>query len=228
MKINNGLIVKFIAGFMMIFASYLGYALRPVELMSLKDDKFNLEKEIPVSFRSWQLDNTIMPVKIDPEMQANIDKTYDQVLTRTYKNKEGDSVMLSIAYGKKQSKSLQVHKPETCYSAQGFFVKSLGNHYVKIASRDLKIRKLIATRGQRIEPISYWIRVGDSLEFGGINQTIKRIKLGLTGVIVDGLLFRISTMDSDIEHSFNVQNEFINDLLLSVTPESKEFLLGKS
>lgn len=224
---NNKLHQSLLVGILMMLAAYLGFKLQPNNLVLSKSDNFILEKEIPISFNKWHVDNTILPVKVDPEVQANIDKTYDQVLTRTYKNSHGDAVMLSIAYGKKQSKSLQVHKPETCYSAQGFFVKSLGNYSFDIASNHLKVRRLIATNGQRVEPITYWIRVGDSLEFGGINQTIKRVRLGLSGVVADGLLFRVSTLDSDISHSFEVQHEFINDLLLSISSESKEFLVGK-
>lgn len=228
MKKINSSAGFFLLGLLMVLTSLLSYYLQPNENVLSSGGDYQVNNEIPAAFKDWSVDENVSPIKVDPQMQANIDKTYDQVLSRTYKNKRGDMVMLSIAYGKKQSKSLQVHKPETCYSAQGFFVKSLGNFDFDLQKHHLKARKLIATNGNRVEPIIYWIRVGDSLEYGGINQTIKRVKLGLSGKVADGLLFRVSTIDNNSAKAYDTELQFINDLIMSLNKESTEFLIGSS
>lgn len=210
----------------MIVASYLGYSLQPHQTSASQSSTFNIESAIPLSFNDWVVDETVVPVKIDPEVQANLDKTYDQVLSRTYKNQHGDRVMLSIAYGSKQSKTLQVHKPETCYTAQGFLIKSVSDFNYEFEDYRLKARKVVAINGARIEPIIYWIRFGDTTAYGGIEQTIKRVQLGLKGIVADGLLFRVSSIDENVELGYEKQDRFLNDLLSAIDSEQRVFFIG--
>lgn len=226
MKPKNNSIQIFLLGFFMVVASYLGYKLKPSVDPESTTASFNIEHAIPLSFNDWVVDDSVVPVKIDPQVQANLDKTYDQVLSRTYKNHHGDRVMLSIAYGSKQSKTLQVHKPETCYTAQGFLIKSTTNVSFGFGNYHIKARKVIAVNGARIEPILYWIRFGDTTAYGGIEQTIKRVQLGLRGVVADGLLFRVSSVDENVELGYQKQNSFLNDLLSAIDRKDRAFFIG--
>lgn len=216
----------FVLGFTMVLASYLGFKLKPDDSGPSKSTAFNIQQAVPLSFNDWQIDESVVPVKIDPQVQANLDKTYDQVLSRTYKNSHGDRVMLSIAYGSKQSKALQVHKPETCYTAQGFLIKSATNFDYKFQNYDIKARKIIAINGTRIEPIIYWIRFGDSTAYGGIEQTIKRVQLGLKGIVADGLLFRVSSVDDNVDIGYEKQTVFFNELLNAIDSDQRLFFIG--
>lgn len=211
-------------GLVMVAAALASIALTPSK--KLVETKINLEQLVPLEFGDWQIDPTITPLEVSPEVKAQLSKVYNETLSRTYVNKQGERVMLSIAYGGDQSKSLQVHKPETCYAAQGFNVKSIGNSPIIFNKLQIKSRRLLATQGNRYEPITYWMRVGDTTVYGGLGQMINRYKTGLKGYIPDGLLFRVSSIDSDKEQAFRTQAEFINALLISLEPSSRSKLIG--
>ena len=58
----------------------------------------------------------------------------------------------------------------------------------------LQVTQLIATREERIEPITYWMRIGyDNSESNWARQALK-LGYGLRGWIPDGALFRVSTL----------------------------------
>jgi hypothetical protein len=48
----------------------------------------------------------------------------------------------------------------------------------------------------------------------------------LTGQIPDGLLFRISSIDTDKQRAFSMQQQFAADLLASVPPATRKRLSG--
>lgn len=221
---NVASVKNLLMGSAMIFAAWAGFTLTPTK--HITEAKINLEKLIPLEFNHWQIDPTITPLEVSPEVKANLSKVYNETLSRTYVNEKGERVMLSIAYGGDQSKSLQVHKPETCYTAQGFNVTKIGDSPFTFDNLQIKARRLLATQGNRYEPITYWIRVGNTTVYGGLGQMINRYKLGLKGYVPDGLLFRVSSIDSDNKQAFQTQAEFINDLLQSLEPSSRSKLIG--
>ena len=49
----------------------------------------------------------------------------------------------------------------------------------------------------RNEPVTYWLTVGDQVITNKFDKRIAEIRLGLTGQIPDGLLFRVSSIDND-------------------------------
>jgi len=51
-----------------------------------------------------------VPLIANPEQEAQINKIYNQTLTRTYVNPTGERIMLSIAYGGDQTDNMAVHK----------------------------------------------------------------------------------------------------------------------
>lgn len=210
---------------LLIAATGAGYFLQP-KASNHHREKFPLEQLVPEKFGDWVIDPTVVPLQVSPDVQRNLDKVYEQTLSRTYINNDGVRVMLSIAYGGDQSKALQAHKPETCYVAQGFSVQNLGNSTIDFANRAIKIRKLVANYASRTEPIIYWLRVGDSTVYGGLGQTLKRLQLGASGEIPDGLLFRVSTINTDSDSAFNTQIKFTNDLLSSVKKDQLKYLIG--
>src|SRR5579871_1683636 len=81
-------------------------------------------------------------------------------------------------------------------------------------------------REERLEPISYWMRIGyDNSNSNWARQALK-LGYGLRGWIPDGALFRVSTVGIPAEESFKVQDKFIHDLLNSVDPGTREFMVG--
>ena len=104
----------------MLAAAGLALALTPRLKLADQGPTISLEAMIPKQFGEWKLEGTIASLIVSPDVQALLDKIYNQTLSRTYINPKGERIMLSIAYGGDQSDTMAVHKPEVCYPAQGF------------------------------------------------------------------------------------------------------------
>lgn len=216
----------FIIGMCMLVAAGLALALKPAAMVVKTGPKIDLETLIPRQFDDWKIDETVTPLIATPEQQAIISRIYDQTLSRTYINMRGDQIMLSIAYGGDQSKAMQVHKPEVCYPAQGFQILKNANDVFSAAGSSIPVRRLVATMGSRIEPITYWTTIGDTVAVSGIQWKLQQLKYGLTGKIPDGLLFRVSNIQADDVAAYVVQDAFIRDLLKAMSPGGRQRLIG--
>ena len=186
-----------------------------------------LEAVIPASFGTWRIDPTVMPLNPSPDQVAMIGEIYDETLSRTYVNDKGERVMLSLAYGRNQSRRFQIHKPEVCYVGQGFKLLDMRFGSMPLRQREVPVMEMVAVQGARIEPITYWIRVGDELGRGWVEQNTIRAKYALKGLIPDGLLFRISTISrGDTAKDFDLQRRFAADLTNAVPDSQIGALMG--
>lgn len=217
-----------IVGIVMLLAAGLSVAMVPTQRVVGKGAATDLEAMIPKQFGEWKLDPTVMPLLINPALQAVLDKIYSQTLARTYINSRGERVMLSLAYGGDQSDSMQVHKPEVCYPAQGFQMLKQEDGNLDTGFGNLAVRRLVAQQGPRIEPITYWIRVGDTVAIlSGIRWKLEQVKYGLTGKVPDGLIFRVSSISANESKAFQQQGEFVRDLLSFIDNSARSKLIGK-
>lgn len=216
-----------IIGLCMFAAAGMALALKPTTKVADSGSKIDLETLIPKTFGDWKMDATITPLIANPEQEALINKIYSQTLTRTYVNAAGERVMLSIAYGGDQSDNMAVHKPEACYPAQGFQI--LKNPTISSFATEegsIPVKRLVATMGQRIEPITYWTTVGDKVAVSGLKWKLQQVKYGLAGKIPDGLLFRISSIQADETKAYQTQDAFTRDLLKAMSPSGRERIIG--
>ena len=211
-----------------VASSALAYAMQPRKMMA--DERgvpVSLEALIPESFGEWTLQRNMGSLVVDPQTVAAVQKIYSQTLSRTYVNRQGASVMLSIAYGRDQRDQLQAHHPEVCYPAQGFQLNSLRAGGLQTANGVLPVRRLETQLGfQRPEPVTYWLVIADAVTLGGVDKKLKEMSLGLRGVVPDGLLFRVSSVDPDSARAFALQDQFVNDLLNSLPPPSRRMVAG--
>lgn len=213
-------------GGLMVGTALLTEAARPRRLLAAKGAKVDLERLIPSAFGDWQIDRSIIPVQPAPDLLEKVEAIYDETLARTYVNSRGQRVMLSIAYGGDQTGRLRVHRPESCYSAQGFAVKKLREELVSYGSRKVPLNRLSSKMGGRWEPITYWIRVGEKTVTGNIGQRIAQMRYGLNGEIPDGLIFRVSSIERETENAFIVHDEFISALIKSLDKAGVDRLIG--
>jgi EpsI family protein len=186
-----------------------------------------LETIIPQEFADWKIDSISQLRLVNPDITGKPDKIYDQALARTYINSAGQRIMLSIAYGSNQSTDLHVHRPEICYAAGGFSISGTSKTWLQTPVGSIPVMHLVATQGTRNEPITYWIRVGDTLTRGWLEQKFTAIAYGLTGKIPDGLLFRVSSISRNESDSFHLQQKFLTDLILAMHQQDRYWLLGK-
>lgn len=181
---------------------------------------------IPESFGDWRLDRIAEMQIVNPELQANLDAIYTEVLSRTYVDGAGRRIMLSIAYGEDQTDSNQVHRPEICYPAQGFVLFSRATGMLVSGDAKLPVVLLEARRGARHEPVTYWIRVGDRIANGALEKKLVELSHGLRGRIPDGLILRVSSIDRDAVSAHAQQAEFVRALLESVPVSMRARLVG--
>lgn len=217
----------FIIALLMFAGAGLAWAMKPTQKIADARGKPDLNAMIPRQFGEWKIDISIVPIEPSPEVQAKLDKIYNQTLSRTYVNSAGQRVMLSIAYGGDQSDSMQVHKPEVCYAAQGFEVFNIVAGILLTKYGELPVKRLIATQGNRNEPITYWVVVGDKAILSGMKQKFAQIGYGLTGKVPDGFLVRVSSIDRDREGAYHHQEKFIKAMLGAMSEENRARIAGR-
>lgn len=219
-------IISLLLGMLMLSSSMLARVMAPTMQTSNSMAELNLESMIPREFDNWKIDPTSDVLLVNPDTRGLLDKIYNQTLSRTYINSKGERVMLSIAYGKDQSTDLHVHRPEICYTASGFDISGMTKAYINTAIGRIPVMHLVARHGSRNEPIIYWIRIGDSVTRGWIQQKLTIIGYSLTGKIPDGILFRVSSISNDDQDSFRIQEAFVTAILQAVRREDNHWLIG--
>ncbi len=223
-SINRRLLI---AALLMFAGAGLALAMKPTQKIADTREKPVLETMIPRQIGEWKIDPTILPIALSPDVQALLDKLYNQTLSRTYVNPAGRRIMLSIAYGGDQSDSMRVHQPEVCYTAQGFEVFDVVPGTLPTPYGVLPVSRLIALQGNRNEPITYWIVVGDKAALPGLKQKFAQLRYGLTGKVPDGFLVRISSIDRDRQAAYQLQEEFIKSMLDAMSETDRARISGR-
>jgi len=189
-------------------------------------EAISLETMIPKQFAGWREEPQLSTQVINPQTRELLDKLYSQILSRTYVDASGYRIMLSLAYGNDQRSSLQAHKPEVCYPAQGFTLLKNDPGQVATPFGDIPVRRLFTSLGARAEPVTYWFTVGDTAVQGTTQKRLVELKFGLTGLIPDGMLFRVSSIDADQPRAYRMHEQFANQLLQAVAPAERKRLSG--
>ena len=149
-------------------AAALGTAewLRPREMRLLLPANEKITNIVPLHFGSWQAGgggDIVLPDVKD----SLASMLYSDRVARSYRETAGHTVhdvMLLIAYGRSQSDTLQLHRPETCYPATGFAVTFHQLTELPIADGvSLPAVMLTAEAGDRVEDIIYWTRLGEKM-----------------------------------------------------------------
>ena len=211
----------------MLMAVGAASALKPSQSLVEQQEPISLETMIPKQIGDWHVDDSLLPVLANPDKQTLIDKLYSQTLSRTYVNGNGERIMLSIAYGSNQSDGLQVHKPDFCYPAQGFQITKKSSEILATDFGRVPVKRLLAVQDTRVEPVTYWITIGDTLAANALQWKLAQLKYGLTGKIPDGLIFRISSLGAEAI-AYPLQEEFVKLLLRDLPPKSRLRLIGST
>ena len=210
-----------------IAAAMAASTLKPSKRLAEIKPRIDLETQLPKSFGRWRQDPSIRPVLPDPSLQSMLDALYTQTLSRTYINDAGQRVMLSIAYGSDQSsEATAVHRPEFCYSAQGYAVQDVGESTLDLGDRKVIGRHLIARYGRVTEPITYWVTLDERTTLPGLGRRLEQIRFGLRGEIADGLLFRLSSWSDKPEAAYELHRRFVQEMKDHVPAEVRARYFG--
>ena len=211
---------------LMVGAAALSVVATPNNKLSDTRQQFSLEAEVPKTFGDWRVDTSIVPLPPSPDQQSVLNQIYDQILSRTYINSRGERIMLSITYGSKQNQQLRAHRQEVCYSAQGFKISGLQHLDLKVAGGTFPATRMVATQGQRIEPVTYWFTTGDTVVQTYWDRELAQFRYALSGYVPDGYLVRISSLSHDPEAAFEQQIDFANALFPTLDRELRRRLVG--
>ena len=213
--------------FAMIAAAGAAYALKPREPMARSQHELDIAQAIPSAFGEWRPLPDIRLVE-PPGSDVLSREIYNQEVARGYVDPEGHVVMLLVAYGESQSERLQLHRPEICYAAQGFVVSRLAQKMLSYdgAQPALAVRSLTARREDRLEPITYWMRIGYDVSEGVVERQRLKLEYGLRGLIPDGALFRVSTVGVAEAEAYRIQAKFIEELIGAVDARTRAFMVG--
>lgn len=219
---------NFLLSGLMLGSAATAVVLTPTVVKPDPSQRVDYEKIIPTQFGNWRVLPASMGAVVNPQAQEALDRLYSQIVSRVYQDAQtGKTVMLSVAYGEEQNKQSQVHLPEVCYPAQGFQLRGARLELLPTPIGDIPIKRLEASLGARHEPITYWIRLGDNVVRGGLEQKLVTIREGFAGRVADGLLFRISSIDSEVDNAYRLQDRFIQELLTATPPSTRHLLIGR-
>jgi len=213
-----------IAGLM--FAASIGAIFARPTTKVADTNAVSLERMVPKQFGEWREEPQKVVQVVNPQTQELLDRLYSEVLSRVYVHASGYRIMLSLAYGSDQRGALQAHKPEVCYPAQGFTLHK--NEPAELATKfgPIPARRLLTSMRSRHEPVTYWFTVGDKAVEGKLQKRLVELRFGLTGRIPDGMLFRVSSIDTDSKRAFAQQELFVQQLLEAVGPAGRKRLSG--
>lgn len=224
---TRSLMIGLILGALMVLAGGLTKVMTPTIHLSESRPALELGAAIPLQFGEWKEEKNLASVVVNPQMEATIKRIYAQTLSRTYINNNGERIMLSIAYGNDQREEVALHYPEVCYPAQGFQVISTRQGVLVTAQGTIPVQRLETNfSNKRFEPVTYWTTVGDATVTGGISKKIAEMRYGLKGEIPDGLIFRISSINTDTQAAFALQESFTKALLSELQPDMRLRLAG--
>lgn len=223
-----------IAGIAMVAAALLSIVATP-RTHEVPEDAVNLARMIPTEFGRWkEMKTGVVQMDLAPREgeERTTDQPYDQVLMRSYGRDDGAIVMLALAYGRSQRQEVKIHRPELCYIAQGFELVDVQPTQVTLAPGTTVPAYRLTTRARgRLEPVTYWIRIGNIIAETAWQSRWKIFTDGLTGTVPDGLLVRASSalpVDTDLGPAYKMQNEFLADLYAAVTPDNQRSLAGST
>jgi exosortase B len=183
-----------------------------------------LAKTVPTQFGDWrEVTSSLAQADLatTDEGGAAGDKIYDDVLMRTYVNSKGDQIMLALAYARQQRQDVKIHLPEICYPAQGYKVikRNPAQLAVLPGGAALPATQLLASGNNRLEAVSYWVRIGDGYPKGGMAMRMKIFQDGVGGRVDDGILVRASSLvrnETDAAGAYALQQHFLTDLVTAV------------
>jgi EpsI family protein len=184
-----------------------------------------LQKLVPNSLGNWKFETS--SGLIVPPADPGINELYNEVLTRVYIAPSRSPIMLLIAYSNRQDGMLQLHRPEFCYPASGLRIMSEDNVAFSVApGLEIPARAMTAQGRGRTEQLAYWTRIGRDYPRTWLEQRLAVAKNNVAGVIPDGVLVRISTLDPSWKQAEPSIRDFAAALGQNLQGRAKTLIVG--
>ena len=187
----------------------------------------DLDRLFSSRFGDWQADVLSNSFVRPPVQEGKAYGLYDQILERTYVDARGERMMLSVAYGREQSASMQLHRPEVCYRFGGFQVEGIHPASIAVGGEKLPVTRLHAVKPGRSEPLTYWATLGDELVDGRLSFRLRQLSFGLRRRTLDGMLVRVSSIDDDVDRAYERQAAFSSALVRALPIGQRAKVIGR-
>lgn len=216
---------KLVVGGLLLATAGIGFARLPrTPVVALGPTP--IDEIVPTRVGPWRSvvdKNLVMP----PEDERAAAAVYEDQLARTYLRDDGGSVMLMIAYARKQSGMLMVHRPESCYPGSGFKITADRAVDIPLPPNHAPAGRFLSTaRAERIEQVLYWTRLGRDYAVDWDDERTTLATYNLRGLIPDGALIRLSTISPDPAGSFAMLRTFAAELFRVSGAEARALLVG--
>jgi EpsI family protein len=182
-----------------------------------------LEDVVPTTIGRWKF-VAASGLVVPPEDQL-VRATYSQLLTRVYSDGENDPIMLLLAQSGSETGILQIHRPETCYTASGYHISEVIPHPVRIGSAVLPANAMDATANDATEHVLYWTRIGNRMPANWGEQRLAVAEQNLRGILPDAILVRISMVSSDGSRAWAALDAFTRSLIGSVPANLRDVFI---
>lgn len=178
----------------------------------------DLQSMLPEAFGEWSaapIAEAVLPKEIDL-------KRGEAIAYRAYQDRAGRVVTLVAAYGPPLGDSVRLHRPESCYVAQGYRIAERTIAMLDLAGRRAAVIRLSAESPTRAETISYWLRSGEAFT---ADSTAAQLEVFRKRRNLDGALVRVSSQGRDAL-LLDLQAGFMRDFAAALDVEGRRLLLG--
>lgn len=203
-------------------------AMTPRDRLVLMPAGKKLDDIVPEQLGDWVSVPSSSIILPKPAKGSLADRLYGDQLARLYVAENRSPIFLVMAYGALQSDSLQLHRPEACYSAVGFGIENVRTDMLDVAPNvRLPVRDLVARSESRVETITYWTRIGDDLPTNGSEQRMMKLRQQWNGYVSDGVLVRLSIASDTSDQVVATMREFAQIMLRAIDPAALPALIGR-
>lgn len=183
-----------------------------------------LEQLVPKTIGQWKF-VAASGLVVPPNDQLSR-ALYSNLLTRVYSDGQNPPVMLLVAQSGSQTGVLQIHRPETCYTAGGYHISAVTPQPIPVGSTVVPANRMDASADDRTEHVIYWTRVGDRMPASWKQQRLAVAEQNLRGIIPDAILVRVSTVSDDAEAASATLQAFVKELIDALPPGRRSVFIA--
>lgn len=181
----------------------------------------DLEALMPDAFGEWRrapIADAVLPKEL--ELRRG-----EAIAYRAYVDSAGRLITLVTAYGPPLGDSVRLHRPESCYVAQGFAIRSRKTQLVDLAGVSGSIVRLETSGPTHDEAVTYWLRSGSAFVTQASSTQLLILREGRR-TSLDGALVRASSRGGD-PLLFDMQRQFLREFAAALSPDGKSIFLGE-
>ena len=98
---------------------------------------------------------------------------------------------------------------------------------LQLTGQTLAVNTMVAQRDQRVEPLLYWITTNGMVGTERNSRKLNQVQAGLKGLIYDGMIVRVSTINEDTSAARELETDFLSKLSQAQTPSNRAQMFGK-